>query len=238
MHIDSAHGNMRAEYCHPAALQKRAGAWQRVSMMSSFMLCYRRAKLQHITLASCLSISSRPMRIRFQLAPLLPLLPQLGLAPATLINSKVQVTSSHLAVATLGQAAVVEVVEVLAAVVGDKELAAVVEVVMVLAGAIKAGVVEAQLRVRHRGVVTSSRLSSSRGSRQVRLSLQAAGQQPTTDMCGTCLSGCQQPPWHCLLQPWGTSTCNSPVRPIPPVLHRSCRSALCHSLHANLLTAL
>ena len=200
-------------------------------MPSSFMHYYRRVQLQHITLASCLSINSRPMGTRFLLAPPLPLLPQLGLAPATPLNSKVQVTSSHLTVATLGQAAMV-VVEVLAAM-GGKELAAVVAVVMVLAGAVTAGVAGAQLRARHRGRATSSRLSSSssssRGSRQVRLSLQAAGLQPTMDMCGTCLSGCQQPPWHSSLQPWGINTCSTLVRPIPPVLHRSCRSALSHS---------
>ena len=197
-------------------------------MSSSFMHCNRRVKLQHITPASCLSISSRPMGIRFLLAPPLPQLPPLGLALATPITSKVQVTSSHLAVATQGQVAVV-VVEVLAAMVGGKELAAVVAMVMVLAGAIAVRVAGAQLRVRHRGPATSSRLSSSRGSRRVRLSLQAAGLQPTMDMCGTCLSGCQQPPWHCLLQPWGINTCSMLVRPIPPVLLRSCRSALRHS---------
>lgn len=197
------------------------------------MDCCRTVKLQHISLASSRSISSRPMRIRSLLVPLLPLLPRLGLDLAAPIISKAQMTSSHLAVATLGRAAAATVaVVVLGAVVAGKQLAAVAEVVMVLAGATRAGAAMAgvHLGVRRRGAAVSS---SSRGSRQVRLSLQAAGLQPTMDMCGTCLSGCQQPPWHSLLQPWGTNTCSMLVRPILPVLHQSCRCVLCLSSACN-----
>lgn len=96
---------------------------------------------------------------------------------------------------------------------------------MALAEAIKLAVAaRPQLGLKHNRQMENSRQEGVRqDSRQARLSRQAVGQQPTMAMYGTCPSGCQPPPWLCLLQPWGISICSTLGRPILQVLLLSCR---------------
>jgi len=175
-------------------------------------------ELQHISLASFLNISSILMHMdtKSPQEQQQPPGPQLGPILAALVSNRLVEVA---AVASSPQAVVLVAVEL---VVLQAAVAKVQAMGMALAEATLG--VPLQLGRSHRRQVLSSRQGEvSRGSRQTRLNQQAVGQQPTMGMCGTCLSGCQQRPWHCLLQPWGTSTCSMLAKPTQPALLLSCR---------------
>ncbi len=144
--------------------------------------------------------------------------PQLGPIPAALVSNRLAEVA---AVASSPQAVVLVAVQLA---VVQAAVAKVQAMGMALAEALATLGAPLPLGRSHKRQMQSSRQGAvSRGSRQTRLNQQAVGQQPTMGMCGTCLSGCQQRPWHCLLQLWGTSTCSMLARPTQPALLLSCR---------------
>ena len=185
------------------------------------------AELLHIFLASFLSIVSSLMHTGTkslqgrQLPPVL----QLGPVPAAAVSNRL------VAVAVVVRHPQAVVLVVVAAAVAPVVLQAAVAVAkavvlgMALAEAIKLAVAaRPQLGLkRHRQTQNRREEGVRQDSRPARLSQQAAGQQLTMAMCGTCLSGYRPPPWLCLLRPWGTSICSTLARPILQVLLPSCR---------------
>lgn len=145
-----------------------------------------------------------------------PPAPHLEPIPAALVSNRLAKVA---AVASSPQAAVLVAVELAV-------VQAAVAKVQAMGMALAEATLGAPLLLGHshkRQMQSSRQREVSRGSRQTRLNQQAVGQQPTMGMCGTCLSGCQQHPWHCLLQLWGTSTCSMLAKPTQPALLLSCR---------------
>lgn len=187
------------------------------------------AELLHIFLASSLSIVSSLMHtgIKSLQGPQLPPVPQLGPVPLALANNRPVVVAVAVVVRH-PQAMVLVVVAAAVAAVVLQAAAAVAKAVVLgvaLAEAIKLAVAARQQLGLKRNRQTQNKREEGvrQDSRPARLSRQAVGQQPIMAMCGTCLSGCQPPPWLCLPQPWGISICSMLVRPILQVSLLSCR---------------
>lgn len=193
--------------------------YQRVSIVvTNDVLVRRMVELQRISLASCLNTSSTLMHMDTKSPQEQQQLrgPQLGPIPAALVSNRLAEVAT---VASSPQAVVLMAVQlvVLQAAVAKVQATGMARAEATLGGPLHLG------RSHKRQMQSSRQGEVSRDSRQTKLNQPAAGQQPTMGMCGTCLSGCQQRPWHCLRQPWGTSTCSMLARPIQPVLLLSCR---------------